>query len=52
MQENYKEKKNPDDSSKRNLGFDRTNDTKKPYEAPSLTKLGDVVAMTNVSVIV
>jgi len=33
-------------------GFDRTQGAKKPYEAPMLTKLGDVAALTNVSVIV
>jgi hypothetical protein len=32
--------------------LDRPRGVKKPYETPQLTKLGDVVTLTNVSVIV
>jgi len=52
MNEDQEKKKSTALKNKKILSFDRPRGTKKPYEAPTLKKLGDVATLTNVSVIV
>jgi hypothetical protein len=50
MNENQGERETAFIKSKKILPFDRTRDKKKPYEVPSLVKLGDVAKLTNYGV--
>jgi len=52
MSEDQEKQETQSMDSKSAITLDRSRVAKKPYEAPQLTKLGDVAALTNVSVIV
>jgi hypothetical protein len=50
MQEIQEKEKPSYDTTKKTIRFARVRGVRKPYMTPTLTKLGDVVKLTNVSV--
>lgn len=52
MNKSHENKEAPLVNKKKVLPLDRIGSDKKPYETPALSKLGDIAALTNVSVIV